>query len=219
MTSLADKVSRWRALPDAVKTKLRRDAVVDDVVANMAMEGQPVSKAWEEGATMHRPPRDATVLLNDNLDWTRGKRSAHATHAALALHGIKYTHAVRVLNAKPRDIIGDHTYLREDGAPLACAEKTPGALIIKTVVRGSDSRDDTARIAAECALRFYGIEGRVTPHGVRSEQVRTLPVVIHDAGRTELAPGTLTASADWTYRVIRDHPEVLDRLAGDAPEV
>lgn len=202
MTSLSDKVSRWRALPDAVKTKLLRDSVVDNVVGNMAMEGQPVSEEWKRGALLHRPPRDATVLLNDDLDWTRGKRAAHAVHASLALHGIKYHHAVRVLNAKPRDITGVHAYLREDGAPLACAERTPDALVIRTVVRGADTRDDTARIAAECTLRFYGIEGRVTPRSSTLKEVRKLTVVIRDAGRTELEPGTLTASADWSYRLV-----------------
>ena len=201
MTSLADKVSRWRALPDAVKTKLRRDAVVDQVVSSMAMEGEPVSKEWVEGAHKHRPPRDATVLLNDDLEWSRGKRAAHAVHASLALHGIKYRHAVRVLNAKSRDITGVHAMLREDGAPLATAERTPDALVIHVVVRGSDTRDDTARIAAECALRFYGIDGRVTAHASTHAEVRKLGVVIRDAGRTELTPGTLTAGADWTYRL------------------
>ncbi len=147
-------------------------------------------------------PRDATVLLNDDLDWTRGKRAAHAVHASLALHGIKYLHAVRVLNAKPRDITGAHVYLREDGAPLACAERTPDALVLHVVVRGSDTRDDTARIAAECALRFYSIEGRVTVLGATQDEVRSLGTVIHDAGRTELKPGTLTAGADWTYRCV-----------------
>lgn len=202
MTPLSDKVSRWRALPDEVKTKLRRDAVVDHVVSSMAMEGEPVSEEWESHAHASRPPRDVTVLLNDDLDWTRGKRAAHAVHASLALHGIKYLHAVRVLNAKPRDITGAYAYLREDGAPLACAEKTPDALVLHVVVRGADTRDDTARVAAECALRFYGIEGNVTVRGARAEQVRALNNVIHDAGRTELNPGTLTAGADWSYRLV-----------------
>lgn len=148
--SLRDKVSRWRALPAELKTKLRRDAVVDDVVRNMEMEGQPVSKEWEKNTHLHRPPRDATVLLNDDLDWTRGKRAAHAVHAALALHGVKYRHAVRVLNAKPREISGRNALFREDGAPLALAERLQDALVLRVVVRGSDTRDDTARIAAEC---------------------------------------------------------------------
>ena len=202
MAPLTDRVSRWRALPESVKTKLRRDAVVDQVVSSMAMEGDPVSDAWKSRAIKERAPRDAIVLLNDDLEWTRGKRAAHAVHATLALHGIKYLHAVRVLNAKPRDITGAYAYLREDGAPLACAEKTPDALVLHVVVRGADTRDDTARIAAECALRFYGVEGNVTVRGARAEQVRALNKVIHDAGRTELKPGTLTAGADWSYRLV-----------------
>lgn len=200
MNAMQDKVSRWRALPETVKTKLRRDAVVDQVASSMTMEGEPVSKEWVEGAHKHRPPRDATVLLNDDLEWSRGKRSAHAVHASLALHGIKYRHAVRVLNAKTRDITGVHAMLREDGAPLATAERTPDALVVRVVVRGSDTRDDTARVAAECALRFYGIDGRVTVRASTHAEVCKLGVVIRDAGRTELKPGTLTAGADWSYR-------------------
>jgi len=185
-----------------VKTKLRRDAVVDQVASSMAMEGEPVSEEWKRGALSHRPPRDATVLLNDDLDWTRGKRAAHAVHASLALHRVKYRHAVRVLNAKPREVTGDHATFREDGAPLAVAERVKDALVVRVVVRGSDTRDDTARIASECALRFYGIEGRVTPRSSTLKEVRKLTVIIRDAGRTELEPGTLTASADWSYRLV-----------------
>lgn len=134
--SVTDRVSRWRALPDAVKTKLRRDAVVDQVSSSMAMEGEPVSKEWEEGAHLHRPPRDATVLLNDDLEWSRGKRAAHAVHASLALHGIKYRHAVRVLNAKPRDITGVHALprLRECYRLQAVGESGSGRTVLFTDV-------------------------------------------------------------------------------------
>lgn len=142
--------------------------------------------------------RCATVLLNDDLDWSRGKRAAHAVHASLALYKIKYRHALRVLSAKPREIVGDHALFREDGAPLAVAERVGWSLVVRVVVRGSDTRDDTARIAAECALRFYGVEGCVAPRSSTLQEVQRLKLVIHDAGRTELAPGTLTAGAEWT---------------------
>ena len=48
------RIAAWRALSPAEKTLRRRAAVVDQVVASMAMEGEPVSAAWEQRARQRR---------------------------------------------------------------------------------------------------------------------------------------------------------------------
>lgn len=44
------RIAAWRALSPEEKTLRRRAMVVDQVVASMAMEGQPVSAEWERRA-------------------------------------------------------------------------------------------------------------------------------------------------------------------------
>ncbi|OSC32815.1 hypothetical protein B8W67_13810 [Mycolicibacillus koreensis] len=55
MTSEARaRIAAWRALSAEEKTRRRRAAVVDQVVASMSMEGEPVSAAWEQRARQRR---------------------------------------------------------------------------------------------------------------------------------------------------------------------
>ncbi len=50
--------------------------------------------------------------------------------------------------------------------------------------------------AAHAALFAYGIDhGRVVVLMGRPNQVKVMDVLVHDAGTTEIAPGTLTAGA------------------------
>jgi len=50
--------------------------------------------------------------------------------------------------------------------------------------------------AVHAALLAYGIDhGRVVVLMGRPNQVKAMDVLVHDAGTTELAPGTLTAGA------------------------
>jgi ferric-dicitrate binding protein FerR (iron transport regulator) len=48
------RIAAWRALSPEEKTRRRRAMVVDQVVASMAMEGEPVSAAWEQRARQRR---------------------------------------------------------------------------------------------------------------------------------------------------------------------
>lgn len=48
------RIAAWRALSPAEKTLRRRALVVDQVVASMSMEGQPVSAEWERQARQRR---------------------------------------------------------------------------------------------------------------------------------------------------------------------
>jgi PTH2 family peptidyl-tRNA hydrolase len=58
------------------------------------------------------------------------------------------------------------------------------------------SRHKAAAQAVHAALAAFGIEhGRVVVLGGRPDDVRAMDVVVHDAGRTEVDPGTLTAGA------------------------
>lgn len=44
------RIRAWRALPESEKVRRRQAMVVDQVVASMAMEGEPVSDEWVEQA-------------------------------------------------------------------------------------------------------------------------------------------------------------------------
>lgn len=43
-------IDAWRALPEAERTARLRARVVDEVIGNMAMEGQPPSPEWTRHA-------------------------------------------------------------------------------------------------------------------------------------------------------------------------
>lgn len=45
-----DRIAAWRRLSEAEQVACLRRQVVDEVVGNMRMEGQPVSAAWESQA-------------------------------------------------------------------------------------------------------------------------------------------------------------------------
>ncbi|WP_448620552.1 hypothetical protein [Geodermatophilus sp. URMC 65] len=60
----------------------------------------------------------------------------------------------------------------------------------------SMSRHKAAAQAVHAALAAFGIpHGRVVVLGGRPDEVAAMDVVVRDAGRTEVAPGTLTAGA------------------------
>ena len=70
------------------------------------------------------------------------------------------------------------------------------------------SRHKAAAQAVHAALAAFGIEhGRVVVLGGRPDDVRGMDVVVHDAGRTEVDPGTLTAGATLIPDRLRDRPE------------
>jgi|GEM_PF-6681232 len=45
-----EAITAWRRLAEAEQVSRLRECVVDEVVGNMRMEGQPVSAAWESEA-------------------------------------------------------------------------------------------------------------------------------------------------------------------------
>ena len=60
----------------------------------------------------------------------------------------------------------------------------------------SMSRHKAAAQAVHAALAAFGIpHGRVVVLGGGPDEVAAMDVVVRDAGRTEVAPGTLTAGA------------------------
>lgn len=44
------RIAAWRSLTEDEQVSRLRDCVVDEVVGNMRMEGQPVSAVWEAKA-------------------------------------------------------------------------------------------------------------------------------------------------------------------------
>ena len=145
-------------------------------------------------------PRPFVIVLNDDLDWSRGKRAAHAAHAALALHNIRYTHAVRVLNAKVRDIAACDLRLPVDNTRCGISrEYDADAVTVHVIVKKSDTRDITALTAAQMVVYAYL---SFVPHPVSlvsgtEADVLSQSVVIRDQGRTEIPHGTVTAGASW----------------------
>lgn len=67
-------------------------------------------------------------------------------------------------------------------------------ILINTNVTMSRHRD--AAQAVHAPLAAFGIEhGRVVVLGSRPDDLRAMDVVVRDAGRTEVEPGTMTAGA------------------------
>ena len=78
--------------------------------------------------------------------------------------------------------------------PTAPSGRPEVRILINTNV--TMSRHKAAAQAVHAALAAFGIEhGRVVVLGGRPDDVRGMDVVVHDAGRTEIEPGTLTAGA------------------------
>lgn len=61
------------------------------------------------------------------------------------------------------------------------------------------SRGKYAAQAVHAALMAFGVHPGcpVVVLGAKLDEVQRLPVTVADAGRTELAPGTVTAGTDW----------------------
>ena len=60
----------------------------------------------------------------------------------------------------------------------------------------STSRHEAAAQAEHAAPAAFGVpHGRVVVLGGRPDEVAAMDAVVRDAGRTEVAPGTLTAGA------------------------
>uniref|UniRef100_A0AAU8GMA6 VbhA-like antitoxin n=1 Tax=Mycobacterium phage LilBib TaxID=3136622 RepID=A0AAU8GMA6_9VIRU len=59
------RIAAWRSLSDAEKTRRRRALVVDQVIASMAMEGEPVSPAWIESARRRSRPTSSVTADAD----------------------------------------------------------------------------------------------------------------------------------------------------------
>lgn len=147
-----------------------------------------------------RAPLDLSIVLNDGLAWSRGKRSAHAVHAMLRALDVDYDHAVVVLNAKAATLGACDIQVTDDEQRLRAGASRPhgGQLIVRTVVRKSDSRDDTALWAMRAVLGLLGYPRiPISLSSGMEQDITGCEFFIRDQGRTELAPGTVTAGADW----------------------
>lgn len=137
------------------------------------------------------------VLVNDELDWSRGKRAAHVVHAVLKRRKVRYLHAVRVLNAKPKELDPDAPVVVFEGdRPVATASREPDALVLRVWSRKTEDRNVTAQRAVAAALMWYG----KSVDSVQIVSSTTANIAAHrghirDAGRTEIDPGTVTAVA------------------------
>jgi hypothetical protein len=61
-----ESIAAWRCLTEAEQVSRLRECVVDEVVGNMRMEGQPVSAEWESAAR-RRPADPWRVVDHRNL--------------------------------------------------------------------------------------------------------------------------------------------------------
>ena len=159
------------------------------------------------------------IWLNDDLEWSRGKRSAHAVHAALHAMGVLYTTPVRVLNTNVRSAstfpihvwtsVDDDILVTTDDYGIAMTESDTlhavaeypdsHGLTVRTVVRRSDSRNDTATYAVRAALGAYRLlETDIVIESSTLHDITCLErhgaSVIRDAGRTEIEAGSVTAA-------------------------
>jgi hypothetical protein len=66
-----ESIAAWRCLTEAEQVSRLRECVVDEVVGNMRMEGQPVSAEWESAARRS--------MLRGGPRLTRGGSSTTAT--------------------------------------------------------------------------------------------------------------------------------------------
>ena len=78
--------------------------------------------------------------------------------------------------------------------PAESVDRPEVRVLINTNV--TMSRHKAAAQAVHAALAAFGVDhGRVVVLGGRPDEVRAMDAVVHDAGRTEIEPGTLTAGA------------------------
>lgn len=110
------------------------------------------------------------------------------------LHGL--VEAPPVFCRRPDGHAGGHT----DGEAWWTPREHVGARLVVFVNTGPKmSRGKYAAQAVHAALSLLGAHhgGPVIVLGGNPAQVKGCEVVIHDAGRTEVEPGTLTAGARW----------------------
>lgn len=81
-------------------------------------------------------------------------------------------------------------------------------LVVRVNSNVTMSRGKAAAQAVHAALRLLGVHhgGAVIVLGANTATINDMPVTIHDAGRTELTPGTLTAGAEWEHLTLEAHP-------------
>lgn len=76
------------------------------------------------------------------------------------------------------------------------------------------SRGKLAAHAAHAALTAAGVHPGVpiVVLGGKPRDIEKMATVMHDAGKTELEPGTLTTGTDYVFASRRGREEAIDRL-------
>lgn len=90
--------------------------------------------------------------------------------------------------------------MTEQEVQQATAEPEDDRRMMIRIANGNRmSRGKYAAQAVHAALALVGAHPgcAVIVLGATKDQVLSMPVCIHDAGATELEPGTLTAGAEW----------------------
>lgn len=141
-----------------------------------------------------------SVFTNAELEWSKGKRAAHAAHATLHALGESYTHPIIVLNANRGELAQYPMVYRDaDGHAWSAAEwgesEDGERRLVLHVLFRKKKYNEPPVLAAMMAARVYGHEAHVLVTDAAPADILHLPSVIHDQGRTELEPGTLTAGA------------------------
>jgi peptidyl-tRNA hydrolase, PTH2 family len=77
------------------------------------------------------------IRYNADADMSRGKMASHAVHAALKLCGIDDDHPIVVIGARPRDVLDQEVYVRDEG----CTELEPGTLTAGASWEWADGRE------------------------------------------------------------------------------
>lgn len=126
------------------------------------------------------------IMLNADLEWSRGKRAAHAVHAALRAHHVVYDTPVVVLNANVAEasslahvVVDGDRVLSGANDPLTTDEP----LVVRVVVR------KTTRVMTQlwrlCELPCAHTVSRTSTsfRSRRWQRIRSRPCLVSSATR------------------------------------
>jgi len=136
---------------------------------------------------------DTTRALLE-MEWHRHQCGCDLTDICLSFG--EDWHATAPATWPIEDVIRVYTsVVTEHGRP----EKL--RIYLNRYLKGQASTNKLAAHAVHAALEAFGVHPgvRVVVLDAGPTKMEAMTTVIHDAGYTELTPGTLTASTDWPY--------------------